>query len=410
MGHEENDTKASAPDPALRPYPYPYTAWLALSNDPDNTVIAGWRELDQLIWKELQLPFADCLFFRSYNRHLPDQVDLHRYPEILAAHPHDTIHTWGDYMFAGTRGFDRSDAEQAVEHARSLGFSPRVWVDHSMFPGNMLHIHRYGAKPEFPDAAGHIYGNPYYTLDLVRAIGVRYLWDGTITPILGQDQEKNWFSYHLEHSGTTRKGLIDYAKHRMSERLGIGSGFRAQFQKNAAYRKHVFPDGNAMYVFQRHGYWDKAEIHGLAAVIAPERMDELVARGGTCIAYTHLGKRPADRMAEATHIPAPTKAALKHVGRLHAKGELMLSSVSELLDHLVLRDNITVDRRNKHIRFHADGISFSSVGPEELKGRSFTFLRNEIAPEGLQIMGTSEMLHPRIEWNDAEHFTLRFEE
>ncbi|MEO8589467.1 MAG: hypothetical protein ABI432_08875, partial [Flavobacteriales bacterium] len=160
-------------DPSVLALPHPYKAWLALSSDPDATLYKDWQELDRVIWKELGLPFADSFFIRSYNSHQPGQVDLNDHPEILKAHPHDTIHTWGDFVFGGKRGFDREDAIDHAEALARVGFTPRVWTDHSIFFGNLLHQHRYGGLPELRDASGYVYTNPLYTLDLIRKAGVR---------------------------------------------------------------------------------------------------------------------------------------------------------------------------------------------------------------------------------------------
>ena len=72
---------------------------------------------------------------------------------ILPAHPHDTMHTWGDFMFGREKSFDRADAETHLGILQRLGTKPRVWVDHSMFIGNMIHFHRYGSMPRFTDAS-----------------------------------------------------------------------------------------------------------------------------------------------------------------------------------------------------------------------------------------------------------------
>lgn len=392
--------------PAVRPLPHPWHAWLTLSNDPDNTTPAGWDELHRTIWQELGLPFADALFLRSYNTLLPDQVDLHGRPELLAAHPHDSIHTWGDYMFARTRGFDRSDAEAALAWMERIGFRPRVWVDHSQFTGNMLHLHRTGSIPEFRDASGHVYPNPLYTLDLVHAAGVRYLWDGTVTPVLGQDLPLSDLTYTLEHAGDRRVGLAQYARRRVRAGLRPGTVPSAR-DANRAYRRHRFPDGRTLYIFQRHGQWPLADIDGLGTLLAPERMNALVRRGGVCIAYTHLGKRPAARMADAVHVPPHTRRALEHVATLHRQGRLMVSGTARLLDHLVIRDHIQVDTPERTIRFTADGIAFDRLGAAELAGHAFTF--NLPARPPWKVVGTEGVLAPRLEEHGRKTFTLHFD-
>lgn len=396
-------------DRRVRAYPWPGTAWLALSSDPDNTLIEDWRELDRVIWKELGLPFADSLFIRSFNLNLPEQVDLYRYPEILGAHAHDTIHTWGDYVWSGPKAFERIDAIEARETLARHGFKPRVWADHGLFMGNMLHNHRYGALPTISDASGHVYPNPLYTLDIVKHVGVRYLWDGTLTPVLGQDRPLSTWRMHLQRATSMGTGLSNYTKHWVGRSLGVGLTFRGQFQDNAAYRVQRFADGNTFYTFQRHGDWADADIDGLGRLIAPERVERLIADGGTCILYTHLGKRPADRMHEAGHIPETTLAGLRHVRDRWRDSALHLSSVSRLMDHLVLRDHLSIDDEAGVVRFHADGIAFTEVDAGELAGHRFSFHRMRTPAMQWKAFGTSGVLSPRVEDHGKAGFTLHFD-
>ena len=51
-------------------YPYPYKSWITLANDPDNTLIKDWNELNDFIWKELNLPFSNSIFLDSLNVNL----------------------------------------------------------------------------------------------------------------------------------------------------------------------------------------------------------------------------------------------------------------------------------------------------------------------------------------------------
>jgi len=395
-------------DPFVLALPYPFKAWLALSSDPDNTLFKDWQELDGVIWKEIGLPFADSFFIRSFNTHHTHQVDLHGHPGILASHPHDTIHTWGDFVFGGKRGFDRQDA---IDHAAIIaqaGFTPRIWTDHSTFFGNLLHVHQYGGQPELRDASGYVYSNTLYTLDLIQAVGVRYVWDGTVTPVMGQGRPMRLLTYHMAYAGSFRTGVTRYVKHLLMNAFGVGIDFRKKFHGNSIYRPHRFADGNTLYLFQRHGSWPSGDIDGLGEVLAPERMEQLMRTGGFCIAYTHLGKRPANRTHDPVHVPASTLAALRNIKDLMERKELMVSSTSSLLDYAVLRDHISVDVREHIIRFNADGIAFKTVGAAELKGLSFTFLRKQLDLETVRVRGTIEELRPRFE-DHGDRFSLHFD-
>lgn len=393
-------------DPAVRAYPEPYRAWLTVCSDPDNTVIGDWQQLHDLIWKELGLPFADALFIRSYNLQLPDQVDLHRYPHILDAHPHDTIHTWGDFVFAGARAFHRPDAEAHLTILRERGFAPRVWVDHSMFPGNLLHRYQFGGLPEFRDFSGHAYPNPYYTLDLIRQAGIRYVWDGKLSTVIGQDRPMRLWKEHRVRSKSIGQAIKGYLLHRFGQVFGLGEGFREQYVGNHAYRAMGFPDGNRMYSFVRYGEPPQADIHGLGELLGARTLDQLSATGGTMIIYTHFGKRRPAAKGDAQHIPPHTETALRDLHRRFKQGEIMISPVSRMLDYLILRDHIRVDRSHRVIQFTADGIAFERVGQAELSGHAFTFHGLKGASYG--VTGTEGALRSTREAHPDGSFTLRF--
>ncbi|MBK9175778.1 MAG: hypothetical protein IPM46_05455 [Flavobacteriales bacterium] len=393
-------------DPAIRSYPGPYRAWLTICNDPDNTRIGDWQQVHDLIWKELGLPLADSLFIRSYNLQLPDQVDLHRHPHILDAHAHDTIHTWGDFIFAGARAFHRPDAEEHLAILRERGFAPRVWVDHSMFPGNLLHRHQYGGIPFFRDFSGHDYPNPFYTLDLIHQAGVRYAWNGALTTIIGQDRPISLWRQHFLRSKTLWQAAKGYLLHRFGASFGLGEGFREQYVGNGAYRAMGFPDGNQLYSFVRFGDPPQADIHGLGELLAAATLDRLASTGGTMIIYTHLGKRRPAAMGDARHIPLHTEAALRDLHRRYQRSEIMISSVSRLLDYLILRDHIQIDRAQRVIRFSADGIAFDRVGQQELSGHAFTFMGLGKAP--FRVMAGDDEVVASTESHADGSFTKRF--
>ena len=370
-------------------YPYPYKAWLSIANDPDNTLLKDWRELDQLIWKELELPLANSLFVRSFNRNLPGQVNLSDHPEI-AEQPHDTIHTWGDYMHAGARGFERADALEAIELLRSHGIHPRVWIDHAQFLGNLLHHHSLGATPELKDMSGHAYPVLQYTLDLIEGIGIKYIWDGQVVELLGQDRPLRPYPYFREVSTSEWKAAGKYALHVVAQRSAPARFGEIKVPRNEQYYPHRFPDGRSLYCFRRYGTWKDADIYGIQRLIAPENIRRLLALNASSIVYTHLGKRPADKLHLDHHIPEPTRAAFQGLARRYKDKELMISPVSDMLDHFVLRDHVRI--LSHRIEFRADGIRFDRITPADLAGKKFSFTtqgldptRTSIAADGAEV-------------------------
>ena len=358
---------------ALLPFPPPYAAWLTLSSDPDHTAKADWRALHQFIWEELELPFADSIFLRNANSTLPDQVCAETHPEILTAHPFDTLHTWGDYILSKTEVFTRRHAEEAVRMLSERGAEPRVWVDHSFFQGNLVKSPRLGGLPEIQDASGLRYENPFYSLDLAHQAGVRYVWDGEIrkaTPRPGQPLSRTDY-YAARNGNRTAGGLLaaaDWAGRPLWNWLQP-QRFDYTAEKTRLYYPMHFPDGHSLYAFWRYGSWELADITGLGKLLGAAELDALTAAGAACIVYSHLGKRNVSAGADGPHIPDATRRALEDLRRRFERKELMLSSVSELLDYSVLRDHAQV--RGRRIDFRSDSIRFPGLRPADFAKHTF---------------------------------------
>jgi hypothetical protein len=358
----------------LLPIPPPYSCWVALSNDPDGTTMWEWECVHRLVWEDLRLPFADSFFLFSYNERYPDQVCVERNPDILAAHPHDTMHTWGDFCETSARVFTRADARAGLELLRSHGATPRVWVDHATFHGNLLHRPPAPAQPTLRDASGHAHENLAYSLDLIEQAGVRYVWDGSLTSVVGQDRplrRRDWYAARYPRRRWPRLVAAADLLGKPLWRAVDARAFDYDASLNSQYREHCFGDGRTFYAFRRHGRWELADIDGLARIIEAPAIAALARTRGTMVVYTHLGKRNGDRSRDGRHVPRETEAALRGLAAMHRDGVVMLSSVSRLLDYLVVRDSCIVAK--SAIDFRADGVRFRRLTPSDLVGSSFGF-------------------------------------
>ncbi len=368
-----NRTINIAPGIEMFAYPHPYKAWLCISNDPDNTNLDNWRQLDAFIWKELKLPFGDAIFLKSFNQNLPDQVSFESNKEILTAHPHDSLHFWGDYQHARKRAFDRTDAEEAAKTLKQNNFTPRVWVDHSNSRANFIHASTEGSRPVVKDSSGVEYTNFMYSLDIAYNCGIRYIWYGDITPHIGQDTEFSYTEYLKSHEVSSAKRSFYSLLKPVLKGPRLKKLIPAVKHNNQQIWPHRFPDGRTLYCFNRYGTWPDADIDGLALVISSEQINDLLNRQGTCVVYTHLGKRKPNRNNEAEHIPPATKKALQNLADLYRQKQLMLSPISSLLDYLVLRNNVTYNTGLNQLEFKSDGIRFEKLTQEDLKAHTFSF-------------------------------------
>jgi len=348
-------------------YPHPYKAWLVLANDPDHTTYERWLKLHQFIWEELQLPFSDSLFTFSYNQYLPGQANLADHGEKMLMHSYDTLHSWGDFRHTGDKAFNRSDAEKASKILKEMGIKARVWTDHSSFIGNYMHNSQIGSVKTTKDASGYTYVNQQYSLDLAYDLGVRYIWDGKL---------------HLKVVNRIRyqnnKIKLCFLKCMGKLISKVFPEFSSKIDKNKdlekiPYKRQKFPDGREFYIFRRFGSWRYSDIDGLHRVLNNENLDQLVSKQGIRILYTHLGKRRQEENHDSFIIPESAKEALLELKSRYQRKEILLSSVSEVLDYCVLRDHLKISVSKKEIEWKADGIRFNKIQDEDLIGKSFSF-------------------------------------
>ena len=301
------------------------------------------RKSHAFIWEELGLPFADSFFIINRNKQRPNQICLNDNASCIAAHCHDTIHTWGDFLSSGSYRFTRDDAVSALELLKAQDVKPLVWTDHSNFSGNLVHRANTKSAPVLRDASGHEHLNDLYTLDLVRKSGVRYIWDGVLMKgVVGQDRELNrrdWYQESaIKFAPRTRKvlALADAVSSPFSK-FRNGKIFTYASDSNRQYSPLKFPDGNEFYRFKRFGSWGFGDIDGVSKALTKQTIKKLITNQGSMVFYTHLGKKSADQVNSSQHIPEETKITFRNLAEAYKANSLNLSSTSKLLDYLVIR-------------------------------------------------------------------------
>nr|WP_320013631.1 hypothetical protein [uncultured Desulfobacter sp.] len=361
---------------SLLAYPPPYQCWLTLSNDPDDTTVENWKELHEVIWENLGLPFSDSFFLRSFSELTPGEVNLIDNPYLISAHPVDTLHGWGNYFYSRTKRFSRDEAIEAIDILLKTGIRPLVWTDHASMSGNILHNSLGKMQPKVVTATGHSFDNLEYSTDLVRKLGICYIWNGTLEwNIIGQDRNlcrRLWYKESRKWQKNWKRRLFTFADQCLSpcsEYLNPKL-FSYRSKNNRQYAKITFPDGISFYTFIRYGSWELADIRGLGKVICPNMLTSLVKSQGTAVIYTHLGKSLSkDTGPNEFKVPEKTKENLKYLKEVYEKGKVNISSTSRLLDYLVLRDHAQI-KENK-INFQPDGIRFTSLQGSNLKDHRF---------------------------------------
>jgi hypothetical protein len=231
----------------------------------------------------------------------------------------DCLHSFGDLATS------RAHAGRALDELSRHGCRVAVWVDHAVAPSN------FGA--DIMRGEGDLAGAAAYHADLTCGFGVRYVWRGRVTSVIGQDARRSLRGiFRRHHPLASAKTLAKEAAKGVLARAG--SGKYAMHGSNALLRPVSLRSGHAVWEFLRSNpYWagvDRGETaEGLGHVLNASMLRRLEARGGYCALYTHLGKvRRTDEP-----FPPHTRAALAALSAASRAGRVLVTTTRRMLDH-----------------------------------------------------------------------------
>ena len=328
---------AAAANIRPRRWPWPYRAALAICSDLDETpdvdvYLESMRFLNTTrttrMGPGVGLEVGNSLYFDMPAGQLSywgtDDAGRAALRDLLRSGHIDCLHSYGDHATT------RAHAGRAVDELARHDCHPQVWIDHATA------ITNFGA--DIMQGQGDVPGAPAYHADLTLGLGVRYVWRGRVTSVIGQDVPRSLGGIvdaaHLLPSARTwakefTKGMLARA----------GSAKYALHPPNAVLRPARLRDGRAVHEFLlANPHWggvssaDNAT--GLADVLTPRMLDRLEARGGGMVLYTHLGKIRDAREPFA----APTRAALSGLAGRQRAGRILVTTTRRLLGYCQARD------------------------------------------------------------------------
>ena len=295
----------------MLPFPYPYRAAVAISNDcefmswPD--FLAIYRHLNV----ELGLEVSTSLFFFVTNAlchssfgYFDASGDPAPEAEVIRELVHagyiDTIHAYGDFDDGSfTRGHAAQVAAECERHELLFPF----WTNH----GSEKNIQNLGHRELAVYQQGDDPASAAYHLDLLRTTGTRYFWV--------DDGYQN----------------------------AVADGTMLVYEKPAR-------DGSTLTLARRYrGLAGKpAPMAGsLSQQITLDDLDRLVDRAEACIYYQHLGawRRTGPTSFEANRPPYFDEggaAVLSHLAALYHRGDCLVTTPARLIRYLVARDAVSI--------------------------------------------------------------------
>jgi len=316
----------------FRAIPHPYRGLLAICSDLDETPDRDvYREIVQYLnttamtsmGPGVGLEVGNSIYFdmppEQFSYWNTDDAGRAMLRDLVRSGHVDCLHSYGDHATT------RAHAGRALDELSRHGCTVTVWIDHAVAPTN------FGA--DIMRGTGDVPGAAAYHADLTCGFGVRHVWRGRVTSVVGQNAARRlggiWTPRHPVASART------LAKEWVKGVVGRRPGHKyAMHAPNAVLRDVRLRDGRAALEFLRaNPYWravDKGETAaGLGEVLTPAMLRRLVERDGVCVLYTHLGKiRSREDM-----LGPLTRTALARLARLERDGHVLVTTTRRLLDY-----------------------------------------------------------------------------
>jgi hypothetical protein len=232
----------------------------------------------------------------------------------------DCLHSYGDLATT------RAHAARALEELERQGCRLRVWVDHSKAPTNFGDdiMRGHGDEP----------GHPAYHADLTISHGIRYVWRGRVTSVIGQNQPASLRGIADGlHPWASARTLFKEAVKQVLARCG-NRKYGLHAANRLTRRVRLRDKGREVCEFLRcNPHWNGVSScdtgWGICRVLTGKFLDRLVARSGTCILYTHLGKLGAGNR----EFDKPTVECFRRLGDYYRRGKILVTTTRRLLDY-----------------------------------------------------------------------------
>jgi len=369
---EEGGTLDRRAEVYIRPYPFPFIAAFALSNDCDSCSMEAFEDWHGFVNGPKSISYGEglglevgdsfwiwqggslgvALSMGSADEPVRELPFVDRVAEIGRAGWFDTLHSLGNWRqdyksFRHDLG-TREEVERGLEMLDAKGLKPFVYVNHSYSPSNVSGPWGFYQKMDDP-------AHPMYAMDLIRKFGFRYFW-----PDYAQDVEK--FGDHLayESDAELRQAIKDYRQWKliykrtsMTEAQAID--FPLELPELRALHLAMFNrsivrvpalDGLPMAAFKRYRGTSAADESSFHLQASPENLDSLEQAGGAVIVYQHFGVTRdgpdnAKRRSTPPVLSANSVGAWRDIARRADAGRLFVTTTGRLLDYLSLAERLT---------------------------------------------------------------------
>jgi hypothetical protein len=253
----------------------------------------------------------------------------------------DCLHSFGDFATS------RTHAGRALDELARHDCRIAVWVDHAIAPTN------FGS--DIMHGFGDVIGHPAYHADLTTAYGVRYVWRGRVTSVIGQDRPSSlrgvWSG--RQPLASARTMAKEFAKQVHARRRN--SRYRLHRRNRVLSSCHLRDGRRALEFLRSNPHWggvsscDTAD--GFPDVLTASVLDRLVAHRSSCVLYTHLGKRV--RGTDGNVLSREAVDCFRQLAERQSRGDVLVTTTKRLLDYCWHRERVgvCVTRESSFTRF-----------------------------------------------------------
>ncbi|MDM8543269.1 hypothetical protein QUF90_19510 [Desulfococcaceae bacterium HSG9] len=326
----------------LRPFPFPFRAGVAICSDIDfcdkRTFIAVHRYLNTENYG-LGLPVADSFFGLGRE---PDQLAFF---EKNGATPSknaefirqaindgliDSLHAWGDFnKVPPNPTILRNMAENLTKDLIAHDLKIKIWINH----GDPFNYQNISARL-WPEYKGDDPELDYYTVDLLKELGVNFIWRSELTP---------WpLSGNLKISSPYiwPRLALNELKNAIKIILQKKTRIRTASQITELALPVSLKDGSQCFAFTRFnqypgGVWAfDPNRHTLRYSLNDHSLDTVIKQEGYIVLYTHLGL-PFNVQKEHPFPPEDRDALTKLADHYHS-GRIWVAPTVDLLTYWLI--------------------------------------------------------------------------
>lgn len=343
---------------AVRKYPFPYRAALAINNDTDGMDWQAFEDWHAFTNGELGLEVTDSFWVWAadgsfalqhgmpWQRDLAATPETDRIVELAQAGLLDTLHSYGDWPC--DYDLNRGDIDHALALLDRHNLRPRAWVNHG---GGHLRGHNMGgawATYQGGDNPAH----PSYSLRDLQARGVRYFWLDALfdndrvsadvqLPEIPPVQIRRWGSVNDRDSGT-RADVFPGASADDKQLLG-------KHYHESLLTACIGRDSTPFWGFKRYRGHEAPTVASLPLQLSNAHLDALVADEASAVIYQHMGvwralgrakRHASQRNSTPPVFDEGAQWALRDLADRYHSGRLLVAGTARLLDYHRMRDHL----------------------------------------------------------------------